>query len=224
DAKTGGNCSIPRRDEGTNERVNLLSLLRRRGLARADGPDRLVRYDRVRERGYADGVEHGRQLPAHDILGLPRFALGQRFTAAEDRRESRLLRRRELGRDNRIRIAVQRTALRVPDDDISATDVAQHVAGNFARVGAGTDAIRDVLGAELDRAAFEPVADDRQIDVRGTEQHFGLTVAADARAQCRNETLALRERTIHLPVAGNQQLASHSNLDATMGPVSGPRA
>src|SRR5690606_23122002 len=122
-----------------------LCLLRRRCLARADRPDRLVRDDRVRESRDTRGVEHRLHLTLDNLLGSARLALVERFADAQDRNEPRLLRRLELLGDDRVALAEQRTALRVADDGVAAPDVGQHRAGYFAGERPAADPRRDVL-------------------------------------------------------------------------------
>ena len=135
---------------------------------------------------------------------LPRFALLERFADAHDRQEAGALRGLETSRNDGVRLAVKRPPLGVSDDHVAAADVAQHCAGDLARVSARAGPVRQVLRAEGDRAALQPALDGRQIDVRRAQQHRRRRAGGDAGAQCVDEAPALGERAIHFPVAGNQ--------------------
>lgn len=78
-----GNFSIPRGDQPANVRMRGLCLLRARGLAGADRPDRLVRDQRTAQAGDAALIDYRQKLTVEYGFGLPGFALGKLFANAQ---------------------------------------------------------------------------------------------------------------------------------------------
>src|SRR5690606_41771440 len=110
-------------------------------------------------------------LTLDDLLGSIRFALLERLADAQDRNEPRGLRRLELLRNDGIALAEQRAPLRVPDDHVPAPDVGEHRARDLAGERPAADARRDILRAEHDLAAREPVRDALQVRIRRAGPH-----------------------------------------------------
>ena len=120
-----------------DQRVHVLRLLRRRGAARADGPDRLVGDDGLSRRPrHAAHGQHGVELPGDHLRRAPALALLERLADAQHGHEPLRLRRDELARNQRVGLAVERAALGMADEHVAATDVLQHRCGDFAGEGA----------------------------------------------------------------------------------------
>src|SRR5690606_35287490 len=99
-----------------------LRLLRRRGLAGADGPDRLVSHYRIRKRRDARGGQHRLDLTLDDRIGSAGLPLLERFADAQDRRQPGGLRGLELRRDDLVGVAEETAAFRMTDDRMRAAD------------------------------------------------------------------------------------------------------
>ena len=110
--------------------MRLLGDLGRRRLAGADRPDRLVGDDEV-----VLGLEHP-HLPAEDVLGLARLALGLGLADARDDGQARVQRCTRSPRDAFVRLAEELAALRVADDGAVHAQLAEHLRRDLAGEGA----------------------------------------------------------------------------------------
>ncbi len=138
------------------QRVHRLRLLRRRGLAGADGPDGLVGDDDLADAVAVD-VDHGGQLALDDFFGLPGFALCQRFADADDGRDAVRQRGGGLGGHQLVGLAVVLAALRMADDGVAHAEVLQHgrrlLAGEGALRAAPTHPARPARSASRPTSA-----------------------------------------------------------------------
>ena len=86
-----------------DERMRVLRLLRRRRLARANGPDRFVGDDGFDHLFLGQAGEAAAHLRFQNLFHLAGFAFRQRFADADDRFERRAMHGRRLFGDERVR-------------------------------------------------------------------------------------------------------------------------
>ena len=126
--------------------MHFLRHCRRRRLAGADRPDRLVGQHQLRHGIRTHHFQHRVELGADHGLRGARLALAQRFADAHDRGQAGIQRRPGLARDEVVRFAMVGAALGVADDHVTATEILQHRGTDFAGEGAARLG-RDVLRA-----------------------------------------------------------------------------
>lgn len=142
-----------------NRLVHLLRLLRRRHLARANGPDRLIRNDNLAP--VLDLVGHSAQLRRHDLDRLIGLALLQRLAAAQHHAQPVLQRVRRLGCNKGVALAQDLAPLRVAQDRPRDVAVDQLLDGDFAGEGA-LGLVEDVLCSDF-QAGLEVFAREEQV-------------------------------------------------------------
>ena len=122
--RTVAPASAPRRSAPRSvrtSRAHRLRVVRRRGAARADRPDRLVGDDHRRHLlARSTPASPARTWPTHLCLGVARLALLERLADAHDRRHAVREHRLDLAVDQLVGLAEQLAALGVPDDHVRA--------------------------------------------------------------------------------------------------------
>jgi len=190
------------------ETVHLLGLLGRRRAAGADGPDRLVGDDRLRQHGRRIVIEHRVELAADHRARAPGLALGERLAHAHDGRQAAAAGHRHLGRHPLVTLPVQGAPLGVADDDVMDAEIAQHRSGHLAGE-RPLLVLAQVLRPQAHRARAEPLGHQRQVHERRT--HGQLHVPGAGPGQDTVEQGGDRAAiAVHLPVSGYQG-GTHAN-------------
>ena len=109
----------------TNVSVRVLSLLRRGRQARTDSPDRLVGDDEARP--VARACRNGLELGHEDIHGCPSLTILLVLPAACHHSHANVLRVRDLGLQQVVRLAENVAALRMADERPVDPGVHQHL-------------------------------------------------------------------------------------------------
>ena len=97
------------------------------------------------------------------------------------------------------------------DDDVFAPHVQQHWCADLARecsINAGIN----VLRSDRDRTRFHGFGDQHEIRKRRTKRHFYGKIGRHARANGSREGFGLGGGLVHLPVAGDEFRACHSEI------------
>lgn len=129
--------------------MDLLGLLLGSDLAGSDGPDGFVGNDNVLPVLLLDGGGNGLELALDDIVGDVLLALLEGLTDTSDDLEARVEGRLDLVSYELVRVAEERAALRVAEDDPWDAGVLDLLGGDFTSEGARLLAVR-VLGRDLD--------------------------------------------------------------------------
>ena len=183
--------------------MDFLRLLRCRGPAGADRPDRLVGHDSRAESSDTGEAQNGIQLTRDDLVRCAALAFLEGFPDAQDRHQTLTQDSDELPRDERVIFPIQGAALRMTDDDVSAADIREHRSRHFA--GMGTGVFRaDILRAQHDRVATQAVAHFGQVNEWRADHDFGRSAASIDRDQLADQTASLGAAAVHLPVTGHQ--------------------
>src|SRR5262249_32790288 len=129
-------------------------------------------------------------------------------TDADNRYQASAPRRLGLGTHHRICLAMIRAPLRVADDHVASTRVAQHLRRNITRVGATRLRVA-VLSAYQHTAPFHRFRHGHDEGSRRTNQY--LTVAPgrlpDPIRDTLGESQTVGSEAVHFPVAGDQRTA-----------------
>jgi len=196
--------------------VDLCHVVRGRRAARPDRPDGLVGDDEAFGR---EPVRHGaRDLPSDDLERPAGVALGLGLADADDRNESRGVRRFGLRPNHRVGFAVVGTALGMADDDEAAAGVPQHRRRNVAGMGALRLGMA-ILGAEQHGAAGQHLGDGKEESGGRADEHVA-TEARPRRAARRDgpvrdlvgEAEPVLPEAVHLPVAGDKLASGQFRL------------
>ena len=113
-------------EKSAREVVDGLGLIRGRGFAGTDGPDRFVGQDDLVETVGSDFPETGFDLIGNDRFGLARFPLFESLSNAEDGRESRLDGRGDLAGRLRVGFTELVTTFRVTYESQLASQCGDH--------------------------------------------------------------------------------------------------
>ena len=181
--------------------MDLLRLLGRRGLARADGPYGFVGDDQLAELFRCEVVNHLFDLRLHHVEMFAGLAFVEVLAYAVDRNEVVGIGLLHLAVERLGGLAVVLAALRVAQDHVLTAQRRDHRRGYFARVGPfGLGGA--VLGADGDSRPFERLAHLRQVREGRTydERHavaYGVLACCDLLGQF----YAFGRQGIHFPVA-----------------------
>ena len=204
-------------EQRLHEGVRLLRELRRRGLAGADRPDRLVRDDEV-----LVALEH-RDLAAQNVLRLPRLALGLGLADARDHRQAGVERGACAPGDGLVRLAEVLPPLGVADDRAVDAELAQHrrrhLAGERAFVSQCTFCA--ATATSVPASTCTAVAS----ETYGGQTTTSTSARPRVLAQLPAEVRRLLRPLVHLPVACDQHAAilrGRDRRDAREAPC--PRA
>src|SRR5689334_15476284 len=187
---------------------HLLRVIRRRDLAGADRPDRLVRDHHRRDRVGGNLRERALELGDHVFDVRARLAHLKRLAHAEDRRDRYRQGRLDLRVDEGVVLVVVVAPLGVPAQHVRAAQLGQHRPGDLAGVGALL-VPGNVLGAvpDLQLVAVHQGLYGAQVGER--RQHGHLDVPVVLVVQAERELLHQRDGfevvAVHLPVAGDQR-------------------
>src|SRR5690606_8354792 len=179
------------------------------GLAGSDGPDGLVGDHQLAGIVELQPLDDGPDLPAHHLLRLAAPALVQGLADAGDDADPFRQGRLGLPADVLVGLVEVGPPLRMPDDDVVAAQVFQHHRRDLAGV---RPLVRpeDVLGAQLDPGAFDHLGHRVERGKRGAEHHLHpLELIAHQDLQLLGQADGLRDRLVHLPVAGNDGFSHH---------------
>ena len=149
--------------------------------------------------------EGARELPADDVDLLPRLALGELLTDAEDRTEAGFEDARELPADQLVALGEVAATLGVADDDpVGEPD--QHGRRDLAGVGA-LQLVVDVLRPDLDVGVRlgERVADRREGD-EGRTDHPDDPVPPRPSRDRPGEVAGVGGGRVHLPIRGDDHV------------------
>ena len=198
--------------------ADLLGLLRRCGLAGADGPDGLIGDDDAADLLLRHTGQRQLDLHGDPFLRHAGFPLCKRLAAADDRDQARIQRRMKLCIHVRIRLA-HGAALGVTEDDIFAPCINEHIRGDLA--GIGTGGMRIAVLCTDGHACLAHGADcGRDAHSRDAQRDITPAALRQQALQLGHERLRLRRRFIHFPVTGNERFAIFSVHSAL--PLSDP--
>eukprot|EP00754_Rhynchopus_humris_P039662 Rhum_TRINITY_DN22785_c0_g1::Rhum_TRINITY_DN22785_c0_g1_i1::g.176040::m.176040 len=190
--------------------AHLLRLLRRRHLAGADRPDRLVRDDDLVEGRRGKTPEAGGELGGADLLGAAGLTLGQGLADAEDDGEVVLQGSLDLLADDGVGLLVDGATLAVAEDDVVEADVL-HLLG--ADLSGERTALHDtVLRRQLDVSAGHGL-DRAQVQRAGGQDDLSLLRVrrGDGAVEGLDETGEARGRARALEVASDERGPRHFN-------------
>jgi hypothetical protein len=197
-----GDCNIFFFEFATNERVNVLRLLRRRRLAGADRPHRFVPDQRrVETRNSAESQDRF-ELFADDVFGFTTVTLLAGFTDTKDGGKSSRPRGREFSRDAFVAFAVIAATLRMTHQYIVHTDFRQHRGAYLAGIGALTFMFAYILRAPLQGRAGKLFAQGVDVWIRG--KHGYIDVGRHAGGNGAGQVRGHRATAVHLPVSGHK--------------------
>jgi hypothetical protein len=145
--------------------VDLLGLLDGGDLAGADGPDGLVGNNNALPVGRGELRGEGGELALNDGNGLAGLALGERLATAPDDAHAAVNGELGLGSHHLIRLAQQRTPLRVAQDGPVHAQVLELRHADLAGEGA-VGLVIDVLRSHLDAGLGELFARELEIERR----------------------------------------------------------
>ena len=185
--------------------VDLDRLLGGRGPPRADRPDRLVGDGQGAELVRGEPRERAVELSLHDRERPPRVALLEPLADAEDRRQPVIDRRAQLLLQQRLVLGVELAAFGVPEDHVRAARVLHHPRRNVPRVRPTLGRVA-VLGPHEERRPLRPAGDPLEEGERREDPH----VHGDPLARLGDpldEGTGRGAVEVHLPVAGDEQLA-----------------
>ena len=118
-------------------------------------------------------------------------------------------RRVDLVVDGRVGLAQHVPPFAVPDDDVLAPDLLEHRGADLAGE-RPLLLVANVLGTERDRRPLQHLGDRRRATRNGGQTATSTRVSRHRPARRGGERLRLRERGVHLPVAGDELLARSS--------------
>ena len=196
--------------------MRLFGDFRRRGLAGADRPDRLVREDQRRHGRGGKSVEAARQLGRQHFFGAVAGAFGVGLADADNRLEARRERGLDAGVHGLVGLAEILAAFAVADDDVFDAGLLEHGRGDLAGERAGFGPV-DVLRADLDVAAGGRLDHRRKRGEGRADDDVGLARAdvRDQRLQRFDQRFAFGGGLVHFPVTGDDDFA-HFSLDFLM--------
>ena len=200
DRQRRGHACVLLRHPSAQEGVRLLRLRRRGGLARADGPDRLVGQRGPRRAPRRpDFSSTASSCRASTASVTPRSRSSRRLAHAEDRREPGLAGRGVLLRHRRVGVPEDGPALRMAHDRVGGPELPEHRAGDFPRVRALLEPAH-VLPAPCDRRALEERADLRQVGGRHADREMAARPAASRPSGAPEQRLVAGKAAVELPV------------------------
>jgi len=155
-------------------------------------------------------VQTLRDLQFHDFPSHAHVALFQEFADAEHGEEARREAGLDLLVDHFVGFAHDVAPLAVAQENGDDADLLEHGRGDFAREGALGLPV-DVLGADLDRAPLQDLADGFQREERGEDEDLGTSrVLAQPLAEFSGEIAGILQEPVHFPVSGDDR-GAHGN-------------
>mmetsp|Transcript_20628 Transcript_20628/g.55672 ORF Transcript_20628/g.55672 Transcript_20628/m.55672 type:complete len:300 (+) Transcript_20628:295-1194(+) len=196
---------------GADESVCVLSLLGGGREASADGPDGLVCDDHLGEVSLRHTSQVGLELVSDNSVGRARLAFLLELANAEDGREASGEHLLCLLVDERVALAEDGPALRVPSEHMRAADRLQH--GGGYRTSEGALVLGPaVLGAKGHVRALKGLGHRSEEGEGGDHGHVGLGTRGRL-LHGRREGNSVIELCVHLPVASDERCAlSHDHL------------
>jgi len=150
--------------------VNLLRLLRCGDLTSSDGPYRLVRDDYLVPVLLGQLFRHGFELCSHDLDGLARFALFERFAAAEDHVDAAIDRSFGLGSNEGVVFLQDHSALGVAQDGPGNAGVSELIDADFTRKCA-VGLVKDILRCNFNSSS-QVFACEKQVERRWSNDNL----------------------------------------------------
>lgn len=164
--------------------MDVLGLLSRGDLARANGPDGLVGNDDVPGGQYRLKFQRKYSLPVSlanllgnrlelaltDLVGDALLTLLEGLADTGDNLEANGESSLDLVSDNLVRVAEKGAALRVAENDPRNSGILDLLGRDLASVGSRIDRVR-VLGSDLDRG-LDRARDIKQVDGRGGDDNL----------------------------------------------------
>src|SRR5712692_594660 len=194
---------MPFRENAPDKRVHFLRLLRRRGASGPNGPDRFVSNDdTVEVRGYQP-VKSANQLLADDAFGVSLIALLQSLSDAHDHRQSRCQTSLGLPTDRLVRIEIVLSPLRVSNDHVRASRIAQHESSDLA--GKRTFLLFGgaVLCGDPDVRSFQTIRNALQSRKDGSDDNLAVVRVGDERLQSDRRGDRIAHGLEHFPVSSD---------------------
>ena len=139
-------------------------------------------------------------------FGQMRLTLGQGLTHTNNGADARVDQSMRFAGHDRISLAVHTAPLRVPNDRVRATEIAQHVGRHLARKRT-LCLIRNILSTPNHRTRAQPIGRQSQVGERRTNQRLDASeVAAIERTAHAIEERGIGGRVSkHLPVTRDQR-------------------
>ena len=188
------------------QRVHLLRLVRRRGLAGADRPDRLVGDDDAVD-ARRRALEHRAELALDDRLGLPRLALGQRLADADDRRQAGASAAAAFSRDERVALAVQLRAAPSGRRSRSGSRTRPASPPRSRRCTRPRSWLEQSCAPQCDRAAVQRVRDVARGRARARTPTTSASPYRRRPSSAASSASLPASAAVHLPVADDERAA-----------------
>ena len=190
---------------GADEGAPLRRLLRRGGLAGADGPHRLIGDDALAQLLGGHTGQRGLDLQGDQLHGDAQLPLLQRLAHADDGVQTGLQCGQHLAVYGEVRLAEVLPALGVADDDVLHAQILQHVGGDLTSVGAGL-LKEHVLCAHGHPCVLEGLDGGGDVHSGDTHHYVAPLGLGQQSLQLLGEFFRLAGGLVHLPVAGDNGL------------------
>ena len=200
-------------DNGTDVTVHLVSLIRRSGLAGADGPYRLISDDHILQLFLADALQSDLGLHADHLKGDTLLTLLQHLTNAKDHFQPIVQGSAHTLVHGLVGLAKILAALTVADDHIGHAHGLQHGSGHLSSESTFLCPMA-VLSAHLNIGAFGGVQGSLQIHKGCTDDYIAIRVCHQG-FHLLQQSSGLCGGVVHFPVAGNDGLTKcfvHNSL------------
>jgi hypothetical protein len=140
-------------------------------------------------------------LTGKDIQCLSPPALVFTFANTNQRRQTGILDSAGLGQHVSVTLAMVSAAFRMTDDGETAAKFSQHGSRDVARMGTGHGGMA-ILAAQNNRRPFQHGGQWREQGCRWAQQHL-RTAAVRSRGYLPGQSEAIRQQSVHFPVAGH---------------------
>lgn len=181
--------------------MHLGNVTRGCGIARADGPNRLIGHNQP-FCSHTDG-DRALELPGNHRQRLAGRPLAGGFADTDNRHQPGGQRRFRLGPDQCITFTVVGAPLGVAEDDVTAAQIAQHRAGSITGVRARGRRVA-VLSANMNAGAPKNLRHQRDMKKRRANQQLaGGTRGLAACLEVFGQGPGVSRQAIHFPIAGN---------------------
>jgi hypothetical protein len=191
---------------GANERVRVLRLLRRGGLARANRPDRFVGDDGFNHLFPGQSGEAAAHLRFENFFHLAAFAFRQRFADADNRLERRAVGGLRLFGDERVRLLLILPPLAVAEDDVTHGKFLEHAGADFAGERAEI-ILAHVLRAEAQVGIENGLGHLAQRGEGRSNDNVNLLHAREFALEVAYQRKRLGDGFVHFPVACNDEFS-----------------
>lgn len=191
----------------TNRLVHLLSLCRGGGLASANCPDRFVSEDTTNHLLRCQAGKIVLELPLDDSNLAARLPFREGLPTAEDGGQTEVESGAHFAVDDRVGVAVEGTTLGVADDDVRAAGVAEHITADFPGVRAVFGLGGEVLGRDVNVAAFEAIGNRFDGKVRWGDNDVAMGRVGDKGFEGGDGGDRVPDQFEHLPVTSNDRSA-----------------